>query len=261
LGKTTVAVIIILFLVIVGGITYSYYLTPPKLQPPTNLTFALNFPKIIVAGYTGTANVSVVNQGADASGVMPIIQCDAISTSSSPVDLKHGSSVMIPITISGKDVADGSYALVVYLQYSSGLGSNRTASQGTSIYLLPNVQLTSVRYRSEFPYHLLPPYKDTIGKYDNTTLLFKVQSMSSSVIYSGMTVSAKLQTPPNVQGLSISPTSLAIEPIGPKGTTSEYGFVVISNGAPPGVYVWQILLYSKDNQLIMPQSLQITVTG
>ncbi len=260
MGKTTVAVIIIL-LVVIGGIAYYYYSTPPKPQQPTSLTFTPNFPKTIAAGYTGTANVSVMNQGADASGVTPIVQCDAISTSSSPVDLRHGSSAIIPITISGKDVPDGSYALVVYLQYSSVLGSNRTASQGTSIYLLPNVQLTSVRYRSEFPYHLLPPYKDTIGKYDNTTLLFKVQSMSSSVIYSGMSVSAKLQTPPNVQGLSISPTSLAIEPIGPKGTTSEYGFVVISNGAPPGVYIWQILLYSKDNQLIMQQPLQITVTG
>jgi hypothetical protein len=259
LERNTVAVFIIILLVIGGA--YYYYSTPQKPQQGTNLAFTLNFPKAIAAEHTATANVSVMNQGADANGVMPIVQCDAISTSSSPVDLRQGFSTLIPITISGKDVTDGSYALVVYLQYSNGLGSNKTASQGTSIYLLPNVQLTSVRYRSEFPFQLLPPYKNTIGRYDNTTLLFRVQSMSSSVIYSGISVSAKLLRPLNVPGLSISPTSLAIEPIGPKGTTSEYGFIVISNGAPAGLYDWQILLYSKDNQLIMQQPLQITVTG
>lgn len=97
------------------------------------------------------------------------------------------------------------------------------------------------------------------SKNDNTSLLFKVQSMSSSAIYAGLYASAKLNM--TVPGLSIVPSSLTIEAIGPHGTTGDYAFNIVSNSAPPGTYGYVISLYSKDNQLIQQISEQITVTG
>jgi hypothetical protein len=83
--------------------------------------------------------------------------------------------------------------------------------------------------------------------------------MSSSVIYTGLTVSAKLNM--TVAGLSIVPALQPIESIGPQGTTGEYNFAIVSNGAPVGTYGYVVSLYSKDNQLLSQVALQIVVTG
>jgi hypothetical protein len=254
------AVVVVLILAIVVGAFLLWTYRNPSEQVPATLVFSIEFPKSVVAGHSGTAVVNVTNSGGDATGVLPIVVSAAISgTVSSPVDLKRGTSSLIPITITGNDIPDGSYPVVVYLQFLSGSVANRTASQRTSIYLLPNVQLTSVRYRSEVPFHLLPPYKNAIGRSDNTSLLFKVQSTSSSVVYGGLSVSAKLNL--TVQGLSIVPSSLPIESIGPHGTTGDYSLSIVSNGAPVGTYGYVVSLYSKDNQLIMQIPELITVTG
>jgi len=165
-----------------------------------------------VNGQSSTGTVIVENKGADASGVTAVVVSDAISASSSPVDVRHGSSSSIPITITAKDVPDGAYAVVVYLQYSNGTSTSKTDSKGTSIYLLPKLTLTTPRFEAD----LFHPFgKNSIGTNDGTTVLFQVQSTSSSVIYSGMCASATLDL--NVPGLSIVPTSSAIGPIGPNG--------------------------------------------
>jgi hypothetical protein len=198
----------------------------------------------------------VTNTGTDAHGVSAVVVSDAISTTSTALDVKGGTSVSIPVSITGNDSPDGPYAIVVYLQYSDALGSNKTSSQGASIYLLPALQLTDVRYNWDV-FHLTG--KGTIGSSDSTTLLFKVRSASAAVIYSGMSLKAGLAT--NVPGLTILNSSLPIDPIGPKGQTRDIAIQIVSNHAPPGVYNIQLSLYSKDNQLIAGQTIQITVTG
>lgn len=249
-----IAAVIILIVLVIGG---AYFLLPyQQPQQPTNLTFSIGLPKSIVAGQSSTGTVIVENKGADASGVTAVVVSDAISASSSPVDVRHGSSSSIPITITAKDVPDGAYAVVVYLQYSNGTSTSKTDSKGTSIYLLPKLTLTTPRFEAD----LFHPFgKNSIGTNDSTTVLFQVQSASSSVIYSGMYASATLDL--NVPGLSIVPASSAIGPIGPNGRTGDHRFKIISNGAPPGTYNLRISLYSKDNQLVMQETLQVTVTG
>ena len=162
-------VILLLVLMIAGAIFLWTYQKPQQVQS-TNLTFNVDFPNSIVVGQSAMAFVTVANSGADATGVVPIVASDAISASvSTPIDLRQGSSSSIPVTITGKDVADGTYQVAIYVQFSSGVGTNRTASKEISINLLPNAQLTSVKYHVDL-FHLFG--KNSIGRNDNTTLLF-----------------------------------------------------------------------------------------
>jgi len=252
--STPLAVVIILALLIIGVVLWNMY---PRPQPqPSALTFNLDFPNSIIAGKTSTANIVVTNNGADASGVTAVIVSDAITTSLNALDVKGGSRVTLPVSMTGKDMPDGPYAVVVYLQYSDALGTDKTASQGVSIYLLPALQLADIRYQWDI---LHPLGKSTIGTADGTVLLFKVKSESVAVIYSGMSMTAKLAT--TVPGLSVLNSSLQIGPIGPNGITSDYAIQIVSNHAPPGTYTIQLSLYSKDNQLIAQQTVKITITG
>ncbi len=242
-------VAIIVMILLAGVYFVWFYQRPPQQQQVVSLSFSVDFPKSISAGHSATGTVSVTNSGTDLSGVLPVVVSRAISGAvSSPISLTTGSLSAIPVIITGNDIQDGNYSVSVYLQFSSGTGTNVTRNEATWIYLLPNVKFTAVDYRSEFPFYMFYPYKNTIGVNDNTSLLFKVQSMSSSVIYSGLVVSVKLNM--SVDHLSIVPLSLPIESIGPQGTTGEYAFAIVSNGAPPGNYGYVISLYSKDNQLI-----------
>jgi hypothetical protein len=245
-----IAVVVVILIVI--AVFWSFSQKPQ--QEPTRLTFSFDFPKSIVPGQSKSATITVTNNGGDASRVTPVLLSDAVTVSSGSVDLKKGTTTTITLTITGKDIVDGSYALIVFLQYSNQLGMNKTDSKGTSIYLLPHVEFTNVRYQTEY----LLFTKDTIGKSDSTNLLFQVQSMSSSTIYNGMTASIRMSM--NVPGLSATPTSLPIGSLGPNGKTTDYSFKILSNNTPPGKYSLQISLYSKDNQLITQTTMPITVT-
>jgi hypothetical protein len=248
-SKVAVAAFVVIIVVGVYFLWF-YQKPPPQSQQAVSLTFSVNFPTVIPAEHSVTGYVTVTNNGAAVTGVLPIVVSQAISGSvSNPVSLTTGSLYTISVTITGNDIQDGNYSVSTHLQFSSGTGTNNTSSETTWIYLLPNVQLTSIRYKSDL-FHLLPPYKNTIGVSDNTSLLFKVQSMSSSVIYSGLVVTAKLNASASGSGLSIIAQSLPIEPIGPEGTTGDYAFVVVSHSTPPGMYGYVISLYSKDDQLI-----------
>jgi hypothetical protein len=203
-----------------------------------------------------TVLVSVANNGTDANGVSAFIISDAISSVSETANVKHGAQALLKVSISGKDLQDGSYGAKVYLQYSDETGSHTTASKETSIYLVPNAELADVRFQPDL-FH--PLGKNTIGKKDSTTLLFKVHSKSNGVVYSATWSKAILSI--SVPGVSIDPSSLQVEPVGPNGRTGDYSFAITSDNAPPGTYNITISLYSKDSQLVMQQTVQLVVAG
>jgi hypothetical protein len=249
----TVSMLIIVIVVAALGISLWEFL--PKLEP-SDLSFSLDFPNSIVGGQSAVATAMVTNSGGDATGVSAVIVSEAVSGSSSEVDVKQGSTTGVMITIAGKDVQDGTYTVTVFLQYSDFFGAHKTSSQGASIYLLPNVELSDVRFK---PTILHPLGKSGIGTQDTTSVLFKVHSKSTSVLYNGLSAKATLTI--NVPGISIDPSSVQIGTLGPNGRTTDYSVQISTNNAPPGTYSLQISLYSKDNQLVAQQTEQFTVTA
>lgn len=250
------AILLLIVIIVIGAYLISIY---PRPQPQgSNLEFSMSFPPSIIAEQTATANVTVTNAGTPAKGVTVVVTSDAVSASSESVDINTGSTT-IPLTLTGKDVQDGTYPVLIYLRYSDQLGSNQTASKGVSIYLLPAAEFTDVKYIQDF-WH--PFGKSSIGRTsDNTTLLFKIHGKSSLVIYHGLVATATLTT--NVPGLSITPQSIQIMSVGPNGMTEDYRFNIRSDvgGAPPGTYTFQIQLFSKDNQMITQLTESITVNA
>jgi len=246
---------VLIIVIVVAAVGISLWVFLPKLEP-SDLSFSLNLPSSISGGQPGVATATVTNGGGDATGVSAVIVSDAVSGSSSEVDVKQGSTTGIMITITGKDVQDGSYAVTVFLQYSDFFGAHKTGSQEASILLVPNVELSDVRFK---PTILHPLGKSGIGTQDSTSVLFKVHSKSTSVLYRGLYVKASLSI--NVPGISIDPSSIQIGALGPNGLTGDYSVQISTNNAPPGTYSLLISLYSKDNQLVAQQTEQFTVTA
>lgn len=248
------AALLVLLLIVVVYFAYTTYSRPPP--SPAALSFSLTLPKAIAVGQSVTVLVSVANNGTDAKDVAAFIISDAMSSVSETTSVKHGAQALVKVSVSGKDVQDGSYGVKVYLQYSDETGSHTTASKETSIYLFPNIELTDARFQPDL-FH--PLGKGTIGKTDSTTLLFKVHSKSNAVVYSGTLSKAVFSI--SVPGISIDPSSITVEPIGPNGRTGDYGFNITSDNAPPGTYNIILSLHSKENQLIMQNTIQLVVAG
>jgi len=96
-------------------------------------------------------------------------------------------------------------------------------------------------------------------KKDSTSLLFRVHSKSGAVTYSGIWAKADLTM--NVAGISVIPPSIQVKPVGPNGRTGDYSFKIASDNAPPGTYNLTIYLYSKDNRLIVQQTVELIVAA
>ena len=217
--------------------------------------FTPTLPQQVIAGQSTSGAVDVTNNGADASGVTAVIQSDGMTGISDQHDIKSGSSLHIPIQIVAKDVRDGPYDVSVYLQYNDNQGSHKTDSQKFSVEVLPNVNFNEVK----FVFDIFQPLgKNKIGATDSTSLIFTVQSQSSSQIYAGTYV--RLNMSINVPGLAVTPATINIDPIGPNGVSREYNFTISSNHSPSGTYTISIGLYSKDGVLVATKTAILTIT-
>jgi len=246
--------LVIVLLLIAAFVAYLTIIRP--IITPAQLSFSIDLPKAISAGQSVTTDVVVSNDGGDAKEVTVVVASDAIESVSGRENVKEGSQVKISLVITGEDVQDGPHDVEVYLQYSDGLGSHTTASKHSPIYLIPNAELVDVR----FEFDIFQPFgKSNLGKTDSTSLLFKTHSKSSRVVYTG--IWSKLSLSIAVPGISVNPSSIQIEPIGPNGMTGDYRFSIITDNAPSGTYSLTIALYSKDNQLIAQQTVQLTVSA
>jgi len=248
-------VVVLIFALAIGALLYtSHYGSQTHI--PASLVFSPTLPKQIMVGQTLTGAVMITNNGADAHGVVAVAQSDGISGISDQYDVKSGSSVSVPMPIVAKDVTDGKYAVGVFIQYSDNLGSHQTSSQDFTILLLPNADFSNVRFIFDI---FQPLGKSKIGKTDSTALLFKVQSHSNKVIYEGM--SARINMSISPPGFTISPQTLPIDAIGPRGVSGDYNFTIKSSNSPPGSYDISIGLYSKSGVLIAVQTVTLVITG
>jgi hypothetical protein len=250
-----IVVIILVFALFVGGIVYFSSYNSRTIAPAV-LTFTPILPQQVNAGQVSSGAVDVTNNGADASGLTAVIQSDGMTGISDQHDIKSGTSLHIPIQIVAKDVPDGPYDVNVFLQYNDNQGSHRTNPQKLSVEVLPNLNFNEVK----FPFDIFQPLgKNKIGATDSTSLIFTVQSHSSSQIYRGTYV--RLNMSISVPGLAVSPATINIDLIGPNGVSREYNFTISSNHSPPGTYTISIGLYSKDGFLVATSTVTLVITA
>jgi len=227
-------------------------------SPPlcATLSFSLNFPKVLVPTAAADVIVHATAMNNDARSVIVKTDSAHVVVKNDPVDVTSGTSADIRVRVEARDARDGAYNAQVWLHFSDSAGAHDTEAKGVSFYIVPYAVLQDVRWAPDF-WH--PFGKGTIGRSDTTTALFKVLSKSQSVVYEGMVVRAAFTV--SAPGLTVTPTGIPIDPIGPQGKSNDYAFAIRSNNTPPGKYTLLFSLYSRDNQLITQETLEITITA
>ncbi|HVB11912.1 MAG TPA: hypothetical protein VNE86_02170 [Nitrososphaerales archaeon] len=146
--------------------------------------------------------------------------------------------------------------IVIIAVAGIGVYSYLSITPSSSIVTIspPNVKIVNVSWQSA---GVFGGQKNSINQNDKTSISFKIESNSQSV-YSGLVAEAALS--PNVQGIEISPSTQAIETLGPQGTSQSYTYDVQTVNAPPGTYTISILV-TWNNLTAASTSQDLTVTA
>jgi hypothetical protein len=257
-GNGYLPVLVVLVIVMLAiGIYFAAGAFQQK-QSPARLTVATPIVNP-VAGQAFNLPFTILNQGGQANQVILTLTSSIFSPSTIsnlPTTVSAGSQVPITIEPVFQDVPYGSYSISTTISYQDSNGTHSYAGPTFSLYVVPNVQITNVGWPAAGLFNL--GTKNSIGPNDNTRVYFNVQSGSSTVVYGGLSAVAVVN--PQVSELTVSPTSIAIESIGPNGKTIQYSFMIQSVAAPPGKYNISIEILAGGN-VATSLTVQLTVTS
>mgnify|MGYP000521755617 CR=1 FL=1 len=245
----------VLALAVVAGMLYIHQ---PSNSLPAELTFKVEVPDHLVAGEAADVKVYVVNHGrGEARDVKLIAKSEGFKVEEKTFSLRGGEERVFRVRLEALDVQDLTYNITFRLQYSTSGEQKYTEPIVKQIRILPAVEIVDVHWETDL-FNLFG--KSTIGRGDQTTLYFRVKSLSEKIIYSGIV--ARVTMPIKAPELKISPQEIPIEDLGPKGKTSEYQFKVISGETPPGQYPIVIQLYTEDGIAIpgAKETVRVTVS-
>ena len=201
-----------------------------------------------------TLNVSISNTGGDAKGVSVSLNSDAFSQLSTiQVDVPASQTVYAQCKVQIKDVNSQEYSVSIVCSCN---GAENTSN--SQFYVLPAIGIVNVRwYQVGF---IVLSDKSTIGPNDNTTIYFKITSQSTSWTYT-VQLSATATVPGNTQGLTITPSSIALGSPGPQGTSNEYSFGLRTHNTPNGKYVITIHVLAGSYEIASDNSKTLTVSS
>jgi hypothetical protein len=248
-------VIVIAAIAIIAGIAVYYYFQVGTPQTPASLNINL----ITLSGKSSsssTLNVSISNVGGEAKGVSVTLSSDAFGqVSTNSVDVPANQTVYAQGTAQIKDVTNGEYRVTINCSYN-GAGTVNT-NDNSQFYVLPSIDIVNVRWLQVG--FIITSDKSTIGPNDNTTIFFKITSHSNNWTYTGL--SATATTLQGTQGLTMTPSSLALSNIGPQGTSTEYAFQLSTHDTPYGKYVITIHVFSDQHEVASDSSKTLTVSS
>jgi hypothetical protein len=228
--------------------------SPPE-NHPASISFTVNFPQSLVPGVLSPGSISVANRGGDAWGIRAIVDLPVVAVSSNSINVTSKSSGVLNTSIVANDTQDGIYNANLLLTYSDDSGSHKTTSTTVSFHIIPLATLDHVTTWGDIWHQ--PTGKDTISGTDSANLFFDVVSRSHHVVYSDMTVKASWSVAG--PGLTVTPQTQTLAPLGPQGKSTRYNVTINSSRAPPGTYVIMLSLYSASNDLMMQTPYTFTV--
>ncbi|MEM2373449.1 MAG: hypothetical protein QXI11_03310 [Thermoproteota archaeon] len=155
-----------------------------------------------------------------------------------------------------RDIKNGYYNVNISWSYEDSNGSHIGGPITKMIYILPAVRLVDFGWEPTDFLDLFP--KGEIKTTGERKFYFKIESMSSSTIYSGLYCKANFTINEPRLNMTITPISINVEPLGPQGKSKEYGFTVVARNAPPGTYGITVYLYSSE-YLVTKHSLEVKV--
>ena len=257
--KAAVALALIIAVALGGG----YFLVGDQIlgmifppSTPPELEFNVTMPSHVKAMETVEVRLSVSNVGGSrAENVTLKVESQAFTLENHSFSVAPGETKHEAFKLKVGDVKDGVYKVSFRLKYSSGGKDFYTKGVEREVRVLPAVKLVNVGWKFDF---FNPLGKSAICRGDATTLHFQVKSLSENVIYEGLKAEVKVKIAP--KGLTVSPSTVEVEMLGPKGVSPEY-VITISAAAdvPPGEYPIEILLYTADGILVEAENVKLTV--
>lgn len=230
--------------------------SPVPERKPADVTFKLKFPDKISLAAEQKAYVDVSCSDADAKLVSVLVSSTALEARGDQKDIiRAGTTETMNLVLVAKDVQDDKYPVAVSVQYSDDFGTHKKDPQTVNVIVLPYVEFTDIWWMRTVDQLL---GKSTIRQSDWTEMYLRVHS-KSLVVYTGLQIKAEISHA-NV-GVSVSPPSRSVAPLGPSGTSESYTFKLQSQNAIVGVYQLKLSLYSKTNELVTQLSRDFTVTA
>ncbi|RLI35800.1 hypothetical protein DRO53_00260 [Candidatus Bathyarchaeota archaeon] len=260
-GKTVTAIIVVVLAVL--GLGYmlfpGFFFSLFAPAAPPQLSFTVKVPSQMVAMETVEVKVSVSHVGGGpAENVKLLMESEAFTLENGAFTLPPGETRDFTVKLKAKDVPEGVYRATFRLKYSGGGKTLYSVGVEREIKVLPAVKLANVGWKVD----LFNPFgKSSISRGDSTVLRFQVKSLSQNVIYEGLRAEVKFRIAP--EGLTLSPSTIEVEPLGPKGVSKTYSVTVAaSSQTPPGEYPVQIQVYAADGTPLKEAStiLKLTVT-
>ncbi len=220
-----VAVIVVIILAIVGIVWVIGNMGPAQQQPNIGVTLQT------FSGKTGelTLNLKVNNTGGNAKEVVVSVSSLAFTQASTEkIDLAAGQVADVSCKVKVNDVECIDYPVTI--SYSFNGGASQAVTETPMFHVMPAIVFADQHWY--WP-SLALSEKSHIGPNDLTTLYFKIKS-SSSLTYTNLTMSAASQL--GTMGLTITPSAMDLDALGPTGTSREYAVEFKSTSMPPGTY-------------------------
>lgn len=215
------------------------YIQPPE-QGSSQLSFSLDKYSGIASDEESTY-LNVVNNGDKANDLTVILESQAFEKITlNPFDVSANETEIVPIKITIQDVDNQKYPVTI--RYSCN-GISDTYRTQENFFVIPNMNLIEVNY-------LDPILGIEIGDANNIEqngekeLSFKVKSNSENAVYDNLY--AVLVVEETTDTITITPSKLDIDPMGPKGQNENpYEFTIKTNRTPEGTYDLTVVLYSN----------------
>jgi len=250
----------LLFLVVlvIGVLGFLFSYRPPE-RKEAELSFVPAFPRAICAGEERKAYVDVSCSGGDARDISILLSSEVVAASSDRKDvIRSGATERMTLTLFAKDVRDGKYPVSISLQFTDDFKTKKTDPKIEYVFVLPSVEFTDIRWIFDIGQ---PLGKRRIARNDETEVYLRVvnKSKNATVLYSGMSIKAELSM--KEVGVTVTPSSVSVDPLGRGGISPSYTFKLKSKNAIVGIYELRLLLYSKDDELVLQLPLEFTVTA
>lgn len=224
---------------------------------PPDLSFKVMVPEAVVAGGGVEMVLTVSNDGKSAAeNVEVIVESSVFQVETPTFTVNPGEIKQVTGRLLASDVREGLYRADFRLRYSSGDMEYFSPEVEKHVYVLPAIRICDVGWKTD----LFNPFgRSTISRGDSTTFHFKVENLSEATIYKGIIAKVFMKLKP--EGLSVSPSEIEIEGLGPKGISEEYVITVSADAnVPPGQYPIRIQLYTADGMLITGTEASVKLT-
>jgi len=193
------------------------------------------FPNTVLSGTAVQLTVQMTNTGSQIQQARVNVTGGAFSGTSNTFSMVANSNASESVTVSVGPVNSGNYMGELVVTYYDSVGQHTAALGNFSTYVALPASLTPISWQGG---------GNSIGANGTTSFTVSVTNHSPNWVNSGLKIQA-LVTVSN-SGLTLTPATISVANVGPRGTGQPYSIQVTGHNTPPGSYNIQVFLYAPN---------------